>query len=110
MSQVQVPQIRRSEPAPLARGEYLRSVPKTPEDLVSQITTREDVAQFLDVLSTDAIERSSEWENLQIFTMLESMAAWLRDTAGHEAFPDPGLPAEAWQFFAHLVLAGKHYE
>jgi hypothetical protein len=81
-----------------------------PEDLASGITTREDMAKFLDALSNDAIERASEWENLRIFDMLESMAAWLRATADHEAFPHPSLSPEHWQLVAHLLLAGKHYE
>ncbi len=81
-----------------------------PEDLVPEIATRDDLAAFLDALSVDAVERGSEWENLQIFDMLESMAAWLRDSAGHENFTQPDLSAEQWQFFAELMLAGKYYE
>jgi hypothetical protein len=81
-----------------------------PEELASGITTREDMAKFLDALSNDAIERASEWENLHIFDMLESMAAWLRDTSDHEAFADPELPPEHWRLLAALLLAGKHYE
>jgi hypothetical protein len=81
-----------------------------PEDLADGIASREDMAAFLDALSTDAIERGSQWENLQIFDMLESMAAWLRDTAGHGAFGQVDLSPEQWQFIARLLLAGKHYE
>jgi hypothetical protein len=50
-------------------------MPDRPEDLAPEITTREEMARFLDALSNDAVERGSEWENLQIFDMLESMAA-----------------------------------
>jgi hypothetical protein len=81
-----------------------------PESLVAEIVTREDMARFLDALSGDAVERGSEWENLHIFDMLESMAAWLRDSAEHEAFVQPDLSPEAWRFIAKLMLAGKHYE
>ena len=81
-----------------------------PEDLVSAIRNRDDLAKFIDVLSVDAVERGSEWENLHIFDMLESMAAWLRDSASHEAFSHPDLSPEQWQFVADLMLAGKHYE
>ena len=81
-----------------------------PEELVAGVTSREDVANFLDALSTDAIERGSEWENLHIFDMLESMGAWLRDSADHEAFSQPDVSPEQWRFFAELMLSGKHYE
>jgi predicted ATPase len=81
-----------------------------PEDLASGITTREDMATFLDALSSDAAERASEWENLHILDMLESMAAWLRDTTDHEGFLHPALPPAHWRFVAELLLAGKHYE
>ena len=82
-----------------------------PEDTFKAITSREDMATFLDCLSADAVERGSEWENLQIFDMLESMAAWLRDSTDHPNFAHhPTLSPEQWQFVAELLLAGKHYE
>ena len=81
-----------------------------PEELASRITTREDMATFLDALSEDAVKRGSQWENRHIFDMLESMAAWLRDTSGHDAFSQPELTSEQWRFVADLILAGKHYE
>jgi hypothetical protein len=81
-----------------------------PEELLAAIMTRNDLAAFLDVLSADAAERGSEWENLHIFDMLESMASWLRDSAHHDAFSHPDLSAEQWRFVAELMLAGKHYE
>ncbi len=68
------------------------------------------MAAFLDALSVDAIERGSEWENLQIFDMLESMAAWLRDTSDHPRFAQPDLAPDQWRLTARLLLAGKHYE
>jgi hypothetical protein len=79
-----------------------------PEDLVDSVADRESLAAFLDVLSKDAIEHESEWENLQIFDMLESMAAWLRDSAE----PAPALETEdnPWRLAARVVFAGKFYE
>jgi hypothetical protein len=74
------------------------------------MTTREDMATFLDLLSVDAVERGSGWENLHIFDMLELMAAWLRDTTDHEGFSHPDLAPEQWRFVAELLLSGKHYE
>lgn len=81
---------------------------KHPEDLVDTVADRESLAMFLDVLSNDAIEHESEWENFHIFDVLESMAAWLRDRAELQ----PALESEpnAWRLVARVVLAGKHYE
>ena len=85
-------------------------MPERPEDFQAGIRTREDMATFLDLLSADAVERGSEWENLQIFDMLESMAAWLRDTTDHDSFSHPDLTPDQWRFVADLLLSGKHYE
>jgi hypothetical protein len=68
------------------------------------------MVMFLDALSNDAVERAAEWENRHVFDMLESMAAWLRDTTDHEAYPHPELRPEHWRLVANLLLAGKHYE
>lgn len=81
-----------------------------PEDLAGKIASREDMAAFIDALSVNAMEHGSQWENLQIFDMLESMAAWLRDTAEDEGRSQPPLDNAAWRFVARLLLAGKHYE
>lgn len=77
---------------------------------MQSITTREDFASFLDLLGADAVDRGSEWENGQIDTVLESMSAWLRDSAEHPNFTHPDLSPEQWRFVAELLLAGKHYE
>ena len=82
----------------------------TPEGLSERIVSREDMATFLDELGRDADEHGSQWENLHISDMLESMAAWLRDTTDSECHPQPGLSPEQWRFVADLILAGKHYE
>ena len=79
-----------------------------PEDLVDSVADRESLAAFLEVLSKDAVEHGSEWENLQIFDMLESMAAWLRDSA--ELSPALETEDNPWRLVARVVLAGKFYE
>lgn len=85
-------------------------MPTSPEDLSRTINTREGMAVFLDALAVDAIERGSEWQNIEISAMLESMGAWLRDSADTTHGRDPDLGAAHWQFCAKLLLAGKHYE
>ena len=56
----------------------------------------------------EAIEHGSEWEHLQIFDMLESMAAWLRDSA--ELPSSVETERNRWRLVARVVLAGKVYE
>jgi hypothetical protein len=73
----------------------------TAEQMAGQIASRESMAEFLDTLSQDAVEHASEWENLHIFDMLESMSAWLRDTTSHESFAQQELPP------AHLAVRGS---
>jgi hypothetical protein len=92
-------------------GGILRAMDQRPEDLMEAITTRDDLASFLDLLSADAVDHGSEWENGQIDTMLESMSAWLRDSTGHPNFTHhPDLSPVQWRFVAELLLAGKYYE
>src|SRR5689334_5443835 len=78
-----------------------------PEDLVDTVADRESLAAFLEVLSKDAVDHGSEWENLQIFDMLESMAAWLRDSS--EPAPSEDTQENPWRLVARVVLAGKFY-
>ena len=65
----------RARPCPL--GWLQITMKPAHEDLADRITTRKDLATFLDALSAGGIEHGSHWENLQIFDMLEAMAAWL---------------------------------
>ena len=78
------------------------------EDLGLSIESVNDLVDFLEALSSDAVEHGSEWANTQIFDMLESMAAWLTDSL-EDGLKAPDSP-EALRFFARLLLAGKHYE
>jgi hypothetical protein len=57
------------------------------EDLADRITTRKDLATFLDALSAGGIEHGSHRENLHIFDMLEAMAAWLLRVVVDRALP-----------------------
>jgi hypothetical protein len=77
--------------------------------MILGVNTAEDLAAFIDALSADAVEHGSEWANLTIFDMLESMAAWLRDSA-EEGADSPALRPVELRFVARLLLAGKHYE
>jgi hypothetical protein len=81
---------------------------KRPEDLLEKVADRESLALFLDALSEDAAERGSEWENAHILDMLESMAAWLRDSSEQQTTLES--ERNAWQLVARVLLAGKHYE
>ena len=80
-----------------------------PEALAESVESLEDLASFIDELSRDAVEYGSEWENIEIFDMLESMAAWLRDSM-EGGGRGPVEEREVLRFVARLLLAGKHYE
>ena len=79
-----------------------------PEGLLDTVVDRESLASFLDALSYDAAEHGAEWENMHSFDMLESMAAWLRDSADQRQ--ELESESNAWQLIARVLLAGKHYE
>jgi hypothetical protein len=47
---------------------------------------------------------------MHTFDVLESMAAWLRDTTDRQSSGRTQFAPEQWRFVAMLLLAGKHYE
>ena len=72
------------------------------------IKTSEDFAAFANLLAANLSQRD-EWENSNLESFLEAMAAFAETTAPggafHAEFSEP-----TWSNFAQILLAAKVYE
>ncbi|CCB90253.1 DUF7660 family protein [Simkania negevensis] len=78
---------------------------------MKKIRTKQDFISFLKDLRKDYIENCSTWENKDIESFLEAMAAWLEDMDGFYA--NQGLPVPEkpdWRVFADIFMGAKLYE
>lgn len=78
---------------------------------ISSIKTREDFVLFVYELSKDYRENPQSWENKNIGTFLEALAAWAEDMDGyylHQGQPIPKKPD--WKNVADMLMAAKLYE
>lgn len=80
-------------------------------DEVERIETREDLAAFVELLRLDYEREPGEWENDDMPSFLEALAAWAADMPGY--FENRGLdPADVppWRLVGMMLLAAKSYE
>ncbi|HZT82113.1 MAG TPA: hypothetical protein VFA26_17935 [Gemmataceae bacterium] len=78
---------------------------------VGQIQSRHDLAVFVDALREHLRHHPEEWENRDLPSFLEAMAAWVEDMDGYfktRGEPVPDQPT--WQTLAQILLAAKVYE
>lgn len=78
---------------------------------VKKIQTREDFISFLHSLKKDYSENLQSWENSDIGSFLDAMAAWIEDMDGfymNQGLPVPEKPD--WKIFADILMGGKLYE
>jgi hypothetical protein len=78
---------------------------------VSAVTSRIDLADFLDALAREvASDRDEEVENPTTDRFLEALGAWVRhpgrDAAGRPLMSDP----PGWSDIAQILFAGVFYE
>lgn len=80
-------------------------------DEVERIETREDLAAFVQLLRLDYERDPEGWENGDITSFLEALAAWTADMPGY--FANRGLDPAAvplWRLLGMMLLAAKSYE
>ncbi|MFF0746914.1 hypothetical protein ACFYVL_41675 [Streptomyces sp. NPDC004111] len=77
----------------------------------NEIRTREELAAFVRDLHEEYLSRGQDWENTNLESFLEALAAWI-DSADHlyrnlgEDLPPHGN----WSFFARSLGAATMYE
>jgi len=75
------------------------------------VNSREDLAAFVRSLRRRRTEDGSSWENADLLSFLEALAAWIDDADGWYSNTARELPAGGdWTFFARALQAATVYE
>ncbi|MFD9463015.1 hypothetical protein [Streptomyces sp. NPDC060027] len=75
------------------------------------VGSREDLAAFVRSLHRSHGEDGSSWENPDLPSFLEALAAWIDDSGGWYSNTGRELPASGdWRFFARALQAATIYE
>ena len=76
------------------------------------VQSRQELIDHLFRLLDDFDGAGNEWENKDIYTFLQAMAAWLNDSEGY--YRNVGQPVDvnkpSWQIFADALSAAAVYE
>ena len=73
--------------------------------------TRLELADVIGQLRDSLAREPGSWENSDLDTFLDALAAWTRDMDGwfkNRGEPLPDVPS--WELFAHMLLAARTYE
>ncbi len=81
------------------------------DELVEKIRSREDLAKFVRALHVSLKEKPGDWENTDLESYLEAIAAWVEDMDGYfkgrgEAVPEP----PTWKTLGQILRAAMAYE
>ena len=84
---------------------------------VRAISSREELAAFIQAISRDFESNAEAWENVTVGSFLEAMSAWLAsaDSWAENMIrlrPDLWLDVEtpSWQLFARALRVARTYE
>jgi hypothetical protein len=80
-------------------------------DRISEIHTKEELANFIEELSEGLINAPDEWENTDLERFLLAMAAWIRSIDIYAKNSDDSEAMHpSWSTFAKILCAAKIYE
>jgi len=77
----------------------------------SSVSSKDDLADFIEALKDDFVKNSAEWENPTVDKFLEAMAAWVRSMDNY--YRNTGktsVVSPTWSVFADILSAAKIYE
>jgi len=78
---------------------------------IKSIKSNKDLSKYIMQLRQNLKENPEEWENLDLDSFLEAMAAWVDDSDGYFCDTNQKLPKdEEWQLVATVLSASKIYE
>lgn len=78
---------------------------------LERLETREDFSNFITQLSSDLETNCDDWENQDLPSFLEAMAAWVDDMDGFYKNSGENIPQNIpWKVFAKILYAAKMYE
>jgi hypothetical protein len=83
----------------------------TLRETAGAVTSPDDLAAFISDLRTALLHDPERWENGDLGTFLEALAAWTADMDGHFGNRREEVPAEpSWSLVAKMLLAARSYE
>jgi hypothetical protein len=82
------------------------------EDVPATITSRDEFSEFIRAVLRDWEQSGASWENGDLCSYLEAMAAWLAEPAGYyrNFAPEVNPDVPSWRLFADALLAARVYE
>lgn len=78
---------------------------------LSKIQNRKDLSSFIVALREDLISNPDDWENPDLSSFLEAMAAWVSDMDGY--YQNMGISFDerpSWRTIADILYASRIYE
>lgn len=75
------------------------------------IATKEDLVKYIQALANESSSASKDWENEDLPSFLEAMAAWIEDMDGYyqnRREPTPSQPS--WKTIGEILKAATIYE
>ena len=81
------------------------------QDRAKQVQSRGDFVAFVRELVRDHADHPEQWENGELTSFLEAMAAWVSDMDGYYMNRGEVPPEQpAWRTFAEILMAASVYE
>ena len=82
------------------------------EDCSSELKSRTDFIQFIYALKKDLEKNPDEWENCDLRTYLNALAAFLGDANGYYKNAELNVSADdpSWRVFADCMMAARVYD
>jgi hypothetical protein len=78
---------------------------------VANISSREELIAFIEVLHADLKDRPEKWENPTLDRFLGALASWTRDMDGYYAYKGETTPeVPTWRTFGEMLVAARIYE
>jgi hypothetical protein len=75
------------------------------------VSSRADFVRFLQAMAEEFRERPAYWENTNLASYLDAMAAWADDMEGFYKTQGQAPPEQpTWKLLADLLLAARVYE
>jgi hypothetical protein len=78
---------------------------------IEPIKTKKDFVSFVYELSQDYRDNPKSWQNKDLGSFLEALAAWVDDMEGYYLNQGQQVPEKPdWQMLANMLTAAKIYE
>jgi len=75
------------------------------------IQSRPDLVEFIEAMLSDLKSNPDQWENADLTSFLDAMAAWINDMDGfYQNHGKQFSEDQSWKLFAEILFASRIYE